>query len=108
MKISTHLILLASMMLLLAFTYTVKHERNNLDRLGLTYHSNIESLPNGSYLAEVQAEPIAGQKNDAIAYAATHAYDYCKTKKKKLRIIRMEIDSNFTASRVARLIFKCK
>lgn len=105
-KHSLNIIVLALTLLISACA--VKNDHTLFHGLGLTYHSKIETLPDGSHIAAVEAAPAAGRKNGAIAYATKNAYEYCKYNKgKSLKVLSTEIDTNFIVNGVARLKFEC-
>ncbi|WP_440515040.1 hypothetical protein [Serratia sarumanii] len=85
----------------------VQNDKTQFHGLGLTYQSNIKTLVNGDYMAEVEAAPAAGRINGAIGTASKKASDFCKVKNKAMKEIITEIDTHLLVNGVARLTFQC-
>ncbi|MEX3174979.1 hypothetical protein AB4M04_23195 [Serratia quinivorans] len=85
----------------------VKNDETRVGFIGLSYHSNIEKLPNGDYTAAVEASPGRGRVTGAEALVAKDAADYCKLQNKAMKEVKSETDSHLLVNGVAKLVFQC-
>ncbi|CAI1929757.1 hypothetical protein AB6825_14830 [Serratia proteamaculans] len=85
----------------------VKNDNTRVGFIGLSYHSNIEKLPDGNYTAAVEASPGRGRVTGAEALVAKDATDFCKQQNKAMKEVKSETDSHLLINGVAKLVFQC-
>jgi hypothetical protein len=85
----------------------VKNDNTRVGFIGLSYHSNIEKLPNGDYTAAVEASPGRGRVTGAESLVTKDAADYCKLQNKAMKKVKTETDSHLLVNGVAKLVFQC-
>lgn len=85
----------------------VKNDSTRVGFIGLSYHTNIEKLPDGNYTAAVEASPGRGRITGAEALVAKDAADYCHQQNKAMKEVKSETDSHLLINGVAKLVFQC-
>ncbi|ATM74881.1 Uncharacterised protein [Serratia fonticola] len=85
----------------------VKNDKTEVGAIGLSYHSNVEKLADGNYVASVEASLGRGRVSGAQGLVARDAIAYCNAMNKNMKVIKEETDSHLLVNGVAKLTFSC-
>jgi hypothetical protein len=86
----------------------VNHQSTGVRGVGLTYHSGVQTLPDGNFFAEVEAALGAGRQSGASKAVSEQATAFCAQRGQKMTEIKRELDTNIVIHGIARLTFQCK